>query len=412
MQQTENNNCPVSPQNQQSTNNDEINLLDLLLVLAKHWKMIVVVPFVVAVITAIYTLTMPNIYTAKTVIIPSDNDSGGISSLMGQLGGLAAMAGGSFGGKNTSEQYVTMINSETLQDPIIDKFKLIDHYKAKLRSDVYRTLDSVVNASLGKKDGTITISFSDEDPKFAADLANEYVDQLSKLAIQLDVTGASDNRKFLEKRIAEVRAELIKAEDDLKNFQITNKVISVTDQAKATIEAVAQMRTQLAAQEIQLRTLRQSFTNNSNEVKVVTSTIASLRAQIASLEGQGMRSSAIPNFGSVPQLGQEYLRLMREFKIQEAMLEILTKQYEVAKLSEAKDTSPFQVLEKAKVQERKSKPRRSQIVIMTAIATAFMMVPLAFVIDYSKKMNDRDRQRWQEMRRLLPLPRRFKMRSK
>ncbi len=383
---------------------DEINLLDLLLVLAKRWKMIIGIPFVVAVITAIITLFMPNIYTAKTMIISSDDSSGGIgAALMAQLGGLASIAGGSLGGKTTSDLYVTMLKSETIKDPIIDKFKLMDRYKAKIRTDVYKALDGASIISLGKKDGVITVSFTDKDPKFSAEMANAFVDELGKLAARLNMSGAANNRKFYEKQIAETKADLSKAEEALKEFQTKHKTISVTEQAKATIEGVAQLRAQLALKEVELGTMQRQFTDNSQEVKSAKSAVLHLRGQIASLEGRaGSSSSSIPNLGAVPQLGQEYLRLMREFKIQEAVLEMLAKQYELAQVSEGKDTVPFQILEKAKVPERKSKPKRSTIVIMSAFSTGFLMVLVAFLQEFSEKMSPEDRQRWEQIRGFLP----------
>ena len=394
--------APGNPPPPPQPEDDEINLLDLLLVLAKRWRMIIVVPFVVAVITAGITLLMPNIYTAKTMIIPSDDSSSGMGALMAQLGGLAGMAGGSLGMKTTGDLYVTMLKSEAVKDPIIEKFKLMEKFEVELRADAYKRLDDKATVSLGKKDGVITVSFSDKDPKFAAELANAYINELGKLAAGLNMTGAANNRVFYEKQIAKTRADLNQAEEALKEFQAKNKAISVTDQAKASIEGVAQLRAQLAAQEVQLDSLQRQFTDNSQEVKRAKAAVASLRSQIGSLEGKGGASSSIPNVGNMPQLGQEYLRLMREFKIQEAVLEMLTKQYELAQVSEAKDTAPFQLLQKAKAPDRKSKPKRALIVIMAAFATGFLMVLLAFLLEFSAKMSPEDRQRWEQIRSFLP----------
>lgn len=411
MTHTEENNLDPRTSNPEPMHDDEINLLDLILILARRWKMIVGVPFVVAVITAIITLCMPNIYTAKTMILPDDGDSGGMmGAMMAQMGGLANLAGGLVGGSATkADLYVTMLKSETIKDPIIDRFRLMEVYEAEFRANVYKTMDETAVINTGKKDGVITIAVDDKDPKRAAEMANAYVDELSKLVAGLNMTGAGNNRVFLEKRIGETRADLINAEDALKNFQAKNKAISVTDQAKATIEGVAQLRAQLAMQEVQLAALQRQFTDSSQEVKTAKATIANFRVQIAGLEGEGGgRSSSIPSVGSVPQLGQEYMRLMREFKIQEAVLEMLTKQYEVSKLSEVKDLSPFKIIQKAKTPERKSKPKRSLIVIMAAFASGFLMVLLAFVREFGARMNEEDRKRWQELQRLLPLPRRLR----
>lgn len=369
------------------------SLLDYLEVLARRWKMIVGITLGAAIITAIITLFLPNIYTAKTMIIPGEDDKGGMGALMAQLGGLAAMAGAPVGAKTTGDLYVTMLKSEAIKDPIIDRFKLMERYKASYRVDVYKKLDTSAVITLGKKDGVITISVDEKDPKLAAELANAYVDELGRLTARLNMSKASDNRGFLEKRLAEAKAELARAEDALKAFQTEHKAISVTDQAKATIEGVAQLRAQLAVQEVQLGTLRQQFTDNSQEVKTAKSAIASLRGQIAGLEGKGGASSSIPNIGNMPQLGQEYLRLMRDFKIQEALLEMLTKQYEVAKVSEAKDTSPFSVLQKAQVPERKSRPARAKAVKVALFIALMGSVILALGCENWGRMDESTRTR-------------------
>lgn len=394
--------------NPQGGSEDEINLLDLLLVLAKNWKMIIGVPFVVVVITAIFTLFMPNIYTAKTMILPGDDNSGGMmSAMMGQLGGLAALAGGSLGGASKADLYITMMNSEMIEGPIVDRFKLMKLYHAKFRATAYKTLDASSTISAGKKDGVITIAVDNEDPKLAAAIANAYVEELGKLAAKLSMTGAGNSRVFLEERLTKAKVDLAAAEDTLKSFQTRNKAVAVTDQAQATLQGVALLRAQLVAQEVQLATLRQIFTDNSQEVKSTKATIANLRGQITRMEGSGSEGS-MPGVGAMPKLGQEYMRLMREFKIQETLVELLTKQYEMTKLNEAKDVVPFQVLQSARVPELKSKPKRSLIVIMSAFASGFLMVLVAFVREFSAKMNDEDRSRWRELQRVLPLPRRFR----
>lgn len=374
---------------------EEINLLDLLLVIAKRWRMIVGVTFAAGALAVLVTLFMPNIYTATAMILPAQNDEGMMSAMMAQFGGLAGLAGG-LGGPTTSDLYVTMLKSETVKDPIIDNFKLMDVYKAEYRVDVYKTLDTTADISLGKKDGVITIAVDDRDPKRAAAIANAYVDELGKVAAHLSMGGAGKNRVFYEERLARAKADLAKAEDALKVFQSRNKAVSVTDQAKATIEGVAELRAQLAAKEVELGALRQSMTDENQEVKNLKALIGNLRGQISRLES-GSGGGAIPGLGSVPQLGQEYVRLMREFKIQETLVELLTKQFEMTKLNEAKDISPFQVLQKAKVPERKSKPKRRLIVMLTMVTAGFAMIMLAFVREFSERMSGEDRERWEQI---------------
>lgn len=399
---------PTSIPEHRSSNDDpdDISLIDLLSVLVKQWKMIILVPFVVAVITAIYSMTLHNIYTAKAMIVPGEDSSGGMmSAMMGQLGGLAGLAGG-LGGATKADLYVTMMNSEAIEDPIIDRLKLMEVYKAKFRTSAYNALDASSTINVGKKDGVITIAVDNEDPKMAAAIANAYVEELGKLTTKMNMAGAGNSRVFLEERLNKAKVELAAAEETLKSFQIRNKAVAVTDQAKATLEGVALLRAQLIAQEVQLATLRQQFTDNSHEVKSTKATIANLRGQVAKLEGGGSGGS-MPGVGVMPQLGQEYMRLMREFKIQETLVELLTKQYEMTKLNEAKDVVPFQVLQQAKVPELKSKPKRSIMVIIAAGISGLLMVLVAFAREFAARMNEDDRKRWQELLRMLPLSRYF-----
>jgi len=388
-------NCVSSPA-------DEIKLLDLLTVLAKHWKMIVCVPFVVAIITALITLFVPNVYTAKAMILPGDDEGVGMmGTMMAQMGGLAGLTGGLAGGGTKADLYVTMLRSEALKDPIIDRFKLMELYKAKFRASVYDALDGSAAISVGKQDGVITIAVSDENPKMASVIANAYVEELGKLSIKLSMSGAGKNRVFLEERLVKAKTDLAAAEETLESFQTRNKAVAVTEQAKSTLEGVAQLRAQLVAQEVHLATLQQQFTIESQEVKSARVTIANLRGQIARLEGNAANGS-MPGVGAMPQLSQEYARLMREFKVQETLVELLIKQYEMTKLSETKDVAPFQILQSAKVPERKSKPKRGQIVIMSVIATGLFMIMLAFAKESSERMSQEDRQRWCMILAMLP----------
>ncbi len=357
-------------------------LIDYVDVLLKHRRLIAGATMTATVLSIIVVLLLPIIYTAKAMILPVEEDKGLMGAMLGQLGSLAGVAGaGGLGGPTKADLYMTMLKSETVKDPLIDRFKLMEVYKAKLRVDAYAALDANVSITAGKKDGVITIAVNDKNPQRAADMANAYVEELESMAVRLNMTSAGKNRVYLEERLAGARADLARAEDALKAFQAKNKAVSVTDQAKATIEGVAQLRAQLAAQEVQLATFRRQFTESSQEVKTTKATVANLRAQIGKLEGMGDGSSSIPSVGSMPQLGQEYMRLMRDFKIQETLVELLTKQYEVTKLSEVKDVSPFQVLQVAKVPERRSKPKRAQIVMLSFLISLCASTILALTMN-------------------------------
>ena len=375
-----------------------LTLLDIIQVVAGRRKVVLIPTLAAALLSIAYCLSVADIYTAKTMILPTQEDKGLMSAMVGQLGGLANLVGGAVASQSTTDLYVSMLKSEALQDPIIDRFKLMERYKERYRSDTYRLLAKKTAVSAGKKDGIVTLSVDDEDPKRAADMADAYVEELGKLAVRLSVTGAGQNRAFLGERLTAARANLAKTEENLKVFQARNKAVQVTAQAEATIKGVAELRAQLAAQEVQLATYRRQFTESSQEVKNLATSVGNLRVQIAKLEGAGTASS-IPSVGSVPAIGQEYVRLMREFKTQETLVDLLTKQYEMASLAEAKDFSPFQVIQKARVPEKKSKPHRAMIVFLAIWATFFASIVAAFVLENIEHMSPHDKERWGEMRR-------------
>lgn len=381
--------------------NSSSGLLDYMAVIVKHRRMISGIVLVAVIIAAVYASLLPNIYTAKAMILPLETDKAGVGATLGQLGEVAGIAGLGLGGSSITDLHMTMLRSETVRDPLIERFKLMDAYKAKLRSEAYAALDRNIDISAGKKDGVITIAVDDKDPRRAAEMANASVEELGKMAVRLNTSSAGNNRVYLEERLAEARADLATAEDALKVFQSRNKAVSVTDQARATIDSVAQLRAQLAAQEVQLATIRRQFTESSQEAKNARTAISNLRAQIGSLEGAGGGSSAVPSVGSMPRLGQEYARLMREFKIQETLVELLSKQYEVAKLSEVKDVSPFQVIQVAKVPDSKSKPHRMLMVLAAFIVSLFCSVYVAFVVENFENMSEQDSLRCAEMSRWL-----------
>ena len=385
-----------------AVNPDVINLLDYLEVIAKRWRMIVMVTAAAAVISVAYSLTLPNIYSSTALILPPQQDSGMMGMMSALTGGMASLAGDLLGKGTPADLYVGILNSRAVKDTIIDRFKLMEVYEQKYRLDTYKSLDAKVDIAAGKKDGIISITVEDKNPKLATDLANAYVEELGNLSVKLNITGAGQNKGYLEERLAKTKVDLTRAEEALKSFQSTNKAIDVPEQAKAAILGVAQLKAQLAVQEVQLAGLRSRFTDTTQDVIDMKAAVSNLRAQIAQVEGKG-RGSSIPSVGSVPELGQEYVRLMREFKVQEAIFELLTKQYEMVKLTEAKDVSTMQIIQKATVPDKKSKPKRSMIVLATTFAAGFAAMLYAFIQEAGERMPQEDRERWGRIKGLLVL---------
>jgi tyrosine-protein kinase Etk/Wzc len=389
---------------QPAGDDDEISLLDLAIVLAKHKKLIFGLPFVVAVIAAIVSLLMTPIYTATTKILPPQQSQSTAAAMLGQLGALAGVAGGALGIKSPNDLYIGMLRSRTVADNLIARFDLRKLYETKTADDTWKALDGNTRVT-SAKDGLITVEFEDKDPKRAAVIANGYVEELYKLTQTLAVTEASQRRLFFEKQLTLAKDNLAQAEVGLKQTQESTGLIKLDEQGKAIITAVATLRAQIAAKEVQLGAMHAFATDKNPDYIVTQQEIVGLRAQLQRLEksnnvGQG--DIFVPT-GKVPEAGLEYLRKLRDVKYYETIFELLAKQYEIAKADEARDASIIQVLDKASEPERRSRPKRTQIVIISALAAGFLAVLLAFVAEALEKtrQDPGSRERIDRLRRYL-----------
>ncbi len=387
---------------------DEINLLELLLVIVQHKKMIFLTCVITFIVACGLTLLMPNVYTSTARILPSEEDSGGLSSMLGSVGGLASLAGFSSGGSK-GDLYVGMLKSRTVGDAIIDRFDLMNRYGWDTRTGAYGELEGKARFSLGKDDGILTIRFADEDPKLAADITNAYVEELQKLNVKINLNNAGRERGFLEGRLNVVKKDLSDAEDILKDFQEKNKAIRIDDQASAIIDAIAGLKGELASKEVELGVLLSSQTEQNPQVVALREGITQIKGQISKLEhtpqGQKVSDDIFLATSEVPKLGVQYARLLRNFKVQETLYELLTKQYEVAKINEAKFSSTIQILDRAAVADEKSKPRRGLIVLLTTFLAGVVSLLITFLREFGRRMNLEDQQLWRKIKDCLKIRR-------
>lgn len=366
----------------QNMNEEEINLLDLAIVLAKHKKTILGVPFAAAILAAGISLIMPDIYTGTARILPPQQSQSAAAAMLGQLGALTGGAGAMLGMQNPNDLYIGMLRSRTVADNIIGHFKLQEYYEQELLSEARKQLEEVTNISAGK-DGIIVIEVDDEDPKRAADMANGYVDELYSLSQVLAVTEASQRRHFFEKQLKQAKEQLANAETALKQTQESTGVLEVSEQGKAMIEAVGAIRAQIAAKEVELGAMRTFATAQNPNYKRAQQELAGLRDQLAIME-KGGESGLVPT-GKLPEAGLENIRRQRDVKYYETLFELLAKQYEIARVDESKYASMIQVLDKAVVPDNKTKPRRALIVILAALSTGFLTVLWVFIKEASEK---------------------------
>lgn len=362
------------------------SMLDVLIILAKHKRLVIVVVVVAALLSCLTALLLPNIYTATARVLPPQQSQSTAAMVLGQLGGLAGLFGGSAGIKNPNDLYVGMLKSRTVAENIIRRFGFQKHYDEETMVETLKVFARNSSITAGK-DGLIAIAFDDEDPQRAANVANAYVEELDVLTQTLAVTEAAQRRLFFERQLQQAKRDLSDAEVALKLTQERTGLIKLDDQGKAIIEAVAALRGQIAAKEVELRAIRTFATEQNVEFVRAQQQLAGLRVELAKLERASIsgRGDILLPTGKVPEAGLEYVRKYRDVKYSEAIFELLAKQFEAAKIDEAKDAAIVQFVDRAVPPDHKSKPNRILIVLLATIVAAFGAALGALVREASER---------------------------
>jgi uncharacterized protein involved in exopolysaccharide biosynthesis len=321
---------------------------------------------------------IPVRYQSTARLMPPDNQSA--SSLAAAAAALSANAAGGLGGvaseslglKSTSDVFVGILGSRTVQDELIRQFDLKKLYRDPRMADARRDLADHTGISVDRKSQIISITVTDRSPQRAAAMAQAYVQELDRLVAELSTSSARRERIFLEGRLHSVNQDLEAAEKDFSQFASKNTAIDVKEQGKAMVEAAAMLQGQLIAAQSQYEGLREIYTDNNPRVRTVKARIDELQRQLEKLGGKGESTTTVsaqpgdslyPSIRKLPLLGVTYADLYRRAKIQEAVLETLTKEYEMAKVQEAKEIPTVKVLDKADLPDKKSFPPRIFIII-------------------------------------------------
>lgn len=369
------------------------NIIVYLEVLVRFKKLILSSTLITFTLMTIASFFFPKYYTSTARILTPQQDNGMMGLMLGQMGGgVASLASDILGSGSPADISAGLLKSDTIKDAIINKYNLIELYGQKYRLDTYKILDKRTSVEVGKKDGIISITVEDKDPKRAADIVNSYVDELGKLSASLNMTSAKSNSAYLEQRISKAKLDLLKAEDALRTFQTNNKAIDVSEQAKGVIKGIADLEAQLTSERVKLSGLSRIYTDASQEVKSQKIIITNLQKQVNKFEGD-KNTGVMPGIATVPKLSQHYLQLLRTLKVQEAIVELLTKQYEMTKLSVDKDISSLQIIQKAKPSDKKSRPKRSLIIISSTSAAFLLSIITSFLVHYITQMNTHDKER-------------------
>jgi uncharacterized protein involved in exopolysaccharide biosynthesis len=273
-----------------------------------------------------------------------------------------------------------MLKSRTVADSLIARFDLQKLFDEETMVGTRRELASRTSILSGR-DGIITIDFEDRDPKRAAAVANGYVEELYKLTTSVAVTEASQRRLFFENQLKQTRDQLAKAEISLRGAIDKGGLAGIDVQSRAILEPSAQLRAQIALREVQLGAIRVFATDQHPDIARLQHEIASMKRELTKLEGGDGKAEPVPATSA----GYENLRRFRDMKFLERLAELLTQQFEAAKIDEAKDISIIQVLDKAVVPDRKSKPKHLLIVIFTALVVWLISMLFAFLQEYKER---------------------------
>lgn len=352
---------------------DEISLLDLFATIAENLKLLILLPLAVGLAVLGISFMLTPVYTAQTKFLPPLQQQSASAAMLQQLGGLAGLAGAAAGIQNPADQFVAFLHSRAVQDRLVERFDLQTRYEAPNREQAARTLGDNTQISSGR-DGLITLEFSDQDPAFAAQVANAYIEELGLLMARLSLTEAQHRRHFFGERLQQVKSDLGKAEAALFDAGVNVRLLNL--QPAAALQGVAILRAQIAAQEVQVASLRAHLTEAAPELRTAQNTLSALRSQLARLERPEPQQA--PTSGS-PAGAQGFQAQFREFTLQQTVFEMMAKQYEMARLDEAREGSVIQVLDPAQPPEQRSSPKRALMAVVATLAAGFALLLFVFV---------------------------------
>ncbi len=368
---------------------DEIDLFELFRVLVKHWKLVIIMPFVVAVLTALYSLTIPNSFKASsTIFVHSNSKLSALSSLP-----FAGMIPGLGGGGGSAEYLMVYLKSKTMSDRIIKRFGIATNPvfigEKKLEDIKYEDLLKVVERTVSvdkDKDGLISISAETTDPDLSAQIAVAYVEYLSSFARGPQ----KEKRQFVEKQLEIVKKELENAEEIFKVFQDKHKLFAIDKQASVVIEKLARLEAEKVEAGVSLKMQESLLKSSGNlpELVKIEGQKVSEEAKIIALEKEIEITEK--DIALLPQLALEFARLTRDYKVKEKVFGVLTEQFEMAKISEAEEGSQFEVVDSARIPEVKSKPRRSIMVILAGLSAGVLGVFAAFLIEFVNRRRQQE----------------------
>ncbi|MBV8207621.1 MAG: hypothetical protein JO041_12575 [Acidobacteria bacterium] len=363
--------------------------LEFFIVVAKHKWLVLKIAAAITLLALATVFLIPKRYRAMARMLPPQQGQSMVTSaLMSQLGSLGGLAAQQLGNRTGSDIYVSMLKSRTVSDALIDRFSLLGVYHKKLRIDAERKLASRTDIA-ADRDGVITVQVDDTDSRRAADLANGYFEELLRLSQTLAVTDASRRRVFFQREMKLASNDLAGAEAALKQTQESTGMVMLDSQARAIVEQVASVRASIAEQEIAVEMMNSYAAPDNPDLLRARRELGALKEQLARLESGSARQwfGEVPA-EKVPAAALEYMRKLRDVKYYEALYETLGKQYEMARIDEARDVPLVQIMDKAVPPERHAWPKRAIIVSIAALLGLILGLRAAFWAEAARRARE------------------------
>jgi uncharacterized protein involved in exopolysaccharide biosynthesis len=328
-------------------------------------------------------MLIPKEYESTARIMPPDAQNPGASMLAsliaraGTLGTLGTMAGGLLGGRPTTALFISLLQSGTVSGHLVERFHLQAVYHKRYAVDAAKTLTKRTKVSDDKRSGVITIEVHDHDPVRARNLAQGYLDELNQLVVQTNNSSAHQERLFIEQRLRSVTSDLEQAQKDLADYSSRNNAVDLKEQTRAMVDAGARVQAAMVLEQSSLNSLRQMYGDQNIRVREAEARVGTLQRELDKVAGSsaqdgsdGSTSTAAPSnelyppLRQLPRLAVPYADLYRKVRVQETLYELLTQQYETARIDEAKDVPVVAVIDRPGVPEKKSFPPRALLALL------------------------------------------------
>jgi len=370
-------------------------------VLWEHRRILVRMAAIALVASLVIAFVIPKRYESTARIMPPENAGAGAAVFaalaghaLGELGGLGSLAGSLLGSRNSSALFVDLLRSSTVSNHLIDRFQLQHAYRKRYRVDAAKYLARHTTIVDDKKSGVITVTVEDSDPRRARDLAQAYLDELNTLVTRTNTSSAHQERIFIERRLKTVQADLERAQQEMSEFSSSHTTIDIKEQTRAMVDAAAKLQGELIAGQSELSSLRQIYGDGNVRVRAAQARIANLQNELSKMAGtgapvdpeggtesddsSGSSKELYPPLRQIPRLAVPYADLYRRVRVQETVYELLTQQYEVARIQEAKDVPVVSVIDTPGIPEKKSFPPRLLVTLLlsaliTSAAAAYLL---------------------------------------